>query len=283
LFSHNWQMRIAKLLLMSLMPIGAAAQDDRVTIGEHRSSLGTREFRLYTPAARKPGVRPPLLVMLHGCTQTAADVSRGTRLDAHAEAEGMLVLYPEQPQTANPQRCWNWFLPAHQIRDGGEPELLAGLIAEVIRSHDADTERVYVAGISAGAAMAVILAATYPELFAAAASHSGVAFGAARDMGSALAVMSGGAPVEAEAVGAARVPLMVIHGEADPVVSVANAELLASQWRRAGGQVELLTIAGLGHAWSGGSHDGSFTDPSGPDASGAIVRFLLRHRRAASE
>lgn len=300
-------------MMLSSVQAAAAAQPlaGRVLTGVHTGPHGERAYRLYVPSAHAPDRARPLVVMLHGCTQDAADIARGTRLDAPAERDTLLVLYPEQPERANGKRCWNWYDRAHQSADAGEAALLAGMIREVARTHGADPARIYVAGISAGGAMAVILAATDPDLFAAAASHSGVAYGAAGDVMAALTAMAQGtAAAPALAVARERVvPLLVLHGDADPVVNARNGDALAAQWRAAAGLagepvtsdvteggrrarrlvsadaagrtvVEQWRVEGLGHAWSGGSPEGTFTDAAGPDATAVMLRFFAAHAKS---
>jgi poly(hydroxyalkanoate) depolymerase family esterase len=253
--------------------------------------------------------------MLHGCTQDPDDFAAGTRLDSLAAAAGVLVAWPEQPAAAHPQKCWTWYDPAHQARGAGEPAIVAGIAREVAARLPVDPARVYVAGVSAGGAMAVNVAAAYPERFAAAAAHSAVAYRAAGNAMEALAAMRDGAADEAAlnaaaaaafGAGVRRPPLLVIHGAADAVVNVQNGRQLARQWAggarpassargESGGRafsvdayggaggapvVELMLVEGLGHAWSGGSSDGTYTEAAGPDASAHLLRFLLRHRRA---
>jgi poly(3-hydroxybutyrate) depolymerase len=206
------------------------------------------------------------------------------------------------------QRCWNWFQPGDQARDQGEPSLIAGIAREIMGQHRVDPARVYVAGLSAGGAQAAIMAASYPDLFAAVGVHSGLACGVARDLPSALNAMRAG-PNGASAPSAAAIPTIVFHGDQDRTVNPANADRVAAQalngtaglkpeleqGRSAGGQdysrtvyadaaghilLERWTVHGAGHAWSGGSPDGSFTDPKGPDASREMLRFFLAHRAA---
>jgi poly(hydroxyalkanoate) depolymerase family esterase len=261
-----------------------------------------RDFKLYVPPGA--GAQPrPLVVMLHGCTQDADDFAAGTRMNALARDQGFYVLYPIQSRQVNAQRCWNWFKHTHQQRERGEPALLAGMVREVMARHAIDPARVYVAGLSAGGAMAAILGQTHPDLFAAVGVHSGLAAGAARDLPSALEAMkSGGGPVAAPAEGA--LPTIVFHGAADRTVHPRNGEQVVHPyaqgtaetttsratgrrsstrrvWRDADGQVraEHWLVEGAPHAWSGGSPAGSYTDPSGPDASAEMLRFFLAHPR----
>ncbi|WP_237478083.1 extracellular catalytic domain type 1 short-chain-length polyhydroxyalkanoate depolymerase [Lichenibacterium dinghuense] len=270
----------------------------------HRGSQGALGYRLYVPSAYA-GRPMPLVVMLHGCTQSPEDFAAGTRMNEVAEEHGFLVAYPRQTRSANAQKCWNWFDAAGQIRDRGEPALIAGLTRDVMREFAVDPGRVYVAGLSAGGAAAAILAQLYPDLYAAAGVHSGLAAGAARDMPGAFAAMRGGGR---EGPGRA-MPTIVFHGDADPTVAPVNGDQVivqarggatlaaeATRGRSEGGlgytrrvesdaaglpMTEHWLLHGAGHAWSGGSAAGSYTEPRGPDASREMLRFFLRHRLAA--
>lgn len=292
------------------------APPGHVEWGTYARGGDERRWRLYVPVRAATAGAAPLLVLLHGCTQDAEDLARGTRMDDEAERAGMLVLYPEQPSRANQLRCWNWFDPAHQTRDDGEPALLAALIAEVASTHGVDARRVHVAGVSAGGAMALLLAANYPERFASAASLSGVPLGVVRSPAEAWQVMRTGAPAPGPSPDAVRammgararaVPLLVVHGAADATVIPANGRQTAAQWaaatnatpagetrveahdgvrahtetrwRDASGRdvVELVEIEGLGHAWSGGSSAGTYSDPVPPSASAMLAAWVARH------
>jgi poly(hydroxyalkanoate) depolymerase family esterase len=258
----------------------------------HSGPEGARDYLLYRPSATRGPVRG-MVVMLHGCTQTPEDFAAGTRMHVHAEEHGLLVAYPEQTRSENAQLCWNWFRPGDQGRARGEAALLAGLATSVAGAHGVPPDRVFVAGLSAGGAMAAILANTHPEVIAAAGIHSGLAAGSAQDVISAFAAMRGDAAPGAEPL---RAPAIIFHGSADATVAPANAGRLAGQLddtvrrtgatpgRRfdvlegrnaAGHPVEVWRIDGAGHAWSGGDAGGSYTDPAGPDASAEMVRFFL--------
>ena len=230
--------------------------------------------------------------MLHGCTQTADDMAKGTRMNVAAEAGGFLAVYPEQTAAAHPQKCWNWYTPSEFTRDRGEAALLAGLIDSMARAEGVSARHISVVGMSAGAAMAANLVVAYPERFAALAMHSGLPALAASDVATALAAMRQGAD-DADALGTralvamgARkraVPVLVLHGADDTVVAPTNMRAVARAWAvvNAGAEtqhvlVEEHLLTGVGHAWSGGSAEGTYTAPSGPDATEIIVTFLRR-------
>jgi poly(hydroxyalkanoate) depolymerase family esterase len=283
---------------------GSLPKEGRFIAGSYADASASRSYKLYIPPGA--GATPlPLVVMLHGCTQNPDDFAAGTAMNELAEAHGCYVLYPAQSRKANPQGCWNWFKHSHQQRGRGEPALLAGMTRDVMARHAVDPRRVYVAGLSAGGAMAAILAATHPDLFAAVGVHSGLAAGAAADLPTALAAMKGGAAVSCTAAGG--VPTIVFHGDADATVHPANGEQViaacagtacavetqrvpagsarASTKRiytdRADGRVmaEHWLVHGTAHAWSGGRSQGSYTDSRGPDASSEMLRFFLEHPR----
>lgn len=255
------------------------------------SAQGSRDYRLYVPADRSEGIRG-LILMLHGCTQTPEDFAAGTAMNTQAERRGFVVAYPEQTRAQNAQLCWNWFRPSDQVASTGEPAILAGLAREVVREFAVPEGRVFVAGLSAGGAMAAILGTTHPDLFGAVGVHSGLAPGSAQDVISAFGAMRGDVGRGTKAVA---VPAIVYQGLADATVAPANAArivgpLTAAETRTdqgsgrrsqvttgrnsAGRTVELWSIEGSGHAWSGGSAKGSYTDPAGPDASAEMIRFF---------
>jgi poly(hydroxyalkanoate) depolymerase family esterase len=277
---------MAPLILAGLMMshVGPARVADSFTWGTYDGPEGSRRYKMFVPAASTEDRR--LLVMLHGCTQDPDDFARGTRMNDVAGAKGFTVLYPEQPASANPLKCWNWFAAANQRRGEGEPALLAAMIGKIANEQKIDPSKVYIAGISAGGAMTAIMGATYPEMFAAMAIHSGIAYGMVAQANEALVAMRapkgdtaalGELVVKAMGVRHRPMPLSIIQGRADPAVNVENANLLAGQWRTANGgkHVHVTIVDGLAHAWSGGSKEGTFTDENGPDASKTFVDFFL--------
>ncbi len=214
---------------------------------------GTRSFKLFEPDGFN-GRALPLIVMLHGCTQDPDDFAAGTRMNAFAQERGMFVLYPAQAPRSNAHKCWNWFMPGDQRRGQGEPALLAGMTRHVMETRPVDADRVWVAGLSAGGAMAAILAREYADLFAAAGIHSGLPPGAAHDVVSAFSAMKSGTVgalpgwpgaagqpplrtplvawpgtaaaeigvVEPGADAAHGAPVIVFHGDADSTVNALN-------------------------------------------------------------
>ena len=273
----------------------------------YTNAAGTRAYRLYVPTGHTGGP-VPLVVMLHGGTQDAATFASATAMNHIAEHQTFLVVYPEQAPSANAGRYWNWFAPGHQRRGAGEPSLIAGITGQVTDRYGADAGRVYVAGFSAGGAMAAVMAAVYPDLYAAVGVHSGLAYGTAGDLASAFTAMRQG-PSQPARPPARPLPLIVFHGDRDTTVAPANAAGLIDHALAAAspgamptavttaGQVpgghaytrtcyqgpngatlaERWTIHRGGHAWSGGVPHGSYTDPHGPNASAEFTRFFGQH------
>jgi len=280
----------------------------------YSNGAGTRSYKLYVPSGYT-GQAVPLIVMLHGCTQDPDDFATGTRMNELAEEHTFLVAYPAQAGNANMQKCWKWFQAADQQRGRGEPSIIAGITSQVATDYEVAEDRVYVAGMSAGGAMAAILGATYPDLYAAVGVHSGLAPGAANDLSSAFTAMRQGGPIVAHkdvAGGEKReiLPTIIFHGDGDTTVHPRNGDRLLAHisggrnvsslrvstrrgrvpggheytrftYRDAEGRdlVERWSVHGLGHAWSGGSYQGTYTDPRGPDASAKMVRFFEQHRK----
>ncbi len=217
----------------------AAGMDSAAFIDGAYSHHGTKlNYKLFNPG-RENKDPAPLLLMLHGCSQNAKDFAASTRMNAIAQASGMYVLYPTQSTSANPNRCWNWFEPAHQLRGSGEPDALSALTLHIMESQPIDPQRVFVAGFSAGGAMALILAEQYPELYAAVGVHSGVPSGAASSNMDALRVMQRAStgdtnstehPAQRKKVGDIHTPLIVFHGSQDRTVNVANADRIILNW-----------------------------------------------------
>ena len=267
---------------------------------------GSRRWWLHRPRGRAPGARPPLLVLLHGCDQDAAGFAALTRMNRLADQQGFMVLHLEQDRLANGQRCWNWF-DTRRGRAQAEAALVLQAVDQVVQRHRADAGRVALVGLSAGASLAALLALRHPDRFAAVVMHSGVPPGQAHSTLSALAAMRGRALREAaeRVAGAPALPaLLVIHGDADTVVSPRNAQQAVLDWAAAAGAraspprtvqrgqrhaltltdhrvgrrlvAQLALVSGLGHAWSGGAPGLRYSDPRGPDASRLAWAFIHR-------
>ncbi|MBV9231838.1 MAG: PHB depolymerase family esterase [Chloroflexi bacterium] len=279
----------------------------------YSNSYGSRPYRLYLPRGYT-GEKAPLLVMLHGCSQSSLDFASGTRMNELADRHMFLVAYPEQVVSANSSKCWRWFQVSDQQREKGEPSLIAEMTWEIMSQYNINDRHVCIAGLSSGGAMAAIMAATYPDLYAAVGVHSGLPYGAARDLSSAFTVMRQGASQWNRSI-AETIPLIIFHGDADTTVAPINADQLAEQWLKgserrpatkqrrdshsiegqiSGGHsytrtiyhdlhgqaiVEKWMVHQAGHAWAGGSSNGSYTDARGPDASREMVRFFAEHSK----
>ncbi|WGD55644.1 PHB depolymerase family esterase [Bradyrhizobium sp. CB1650] len=298
-FGLRGSLRRAPPSMADIVPDGA-----RFIEGSYGNAAGSRAYRLFIPSGYH-GQAIPLVIMLHGCTQSPEDFAAGTRMNFIAEEQTCFVAYPAQRAEANQAKCWNWFRPGDQQRGGGEPSLIAGITRQIMREHSVDPNRVYVAGLSAGAAAAAVMGSSYGDLYAAIGVHSGLACGAASDLPSALIAMKQGGGSEAMPDDGPPIPTIVFHGDRDTTVHSKNGGRIVRQsigrtsttvkshrgqvpggyaYTRtvhvdAGGRgiLEHWEIHGAGHAWSGGSPAGSYTDPDGPDATREMLRFFLEH------
>ena len=285
-------------------PGPAPEMGERFLKRTYTGPAGSLDYRLYVPADHERR-ELALVIMLHGCTQNPEDFALGTRMNALAEEFGLVVAYPQQSRRANPNGCWNWFDRRHQNRGSGEPAKLAGLAQALAKEFDIRKERVFAAGLSAGGAMAEILAVTYPDVFDAVGVHSGLPYKSATDVPSAFAAMKGTGPRDPETPGAGdrRVRKIVLHGLADGTVNSVNGERILDEvergetplmrsdldWEIETGRVtrtalngedgrpvaEQWLVEGGGHAWFGGDPRGSYTQTVGLDASRVMVRFFL--------
>jgi poly(hydroxyalkanoate) depolymerase family esterase len=282
--------------------------------GSYVGAAGTRTYLGYAPSGYKQGTALPLVVALHGCTQSADTLRQQTKFDNLAEAKNFIVVYPEQPSSANPMSCWNWFNPADMQRGAGEPAIIAGITDWVQQHYTVDAQRTYIAGFSAGAAMAAVMGATYPDRYAAIGVGSGIQYG-----GSNLdPVQAGQNAYKAMGSFARPMPTIIFHGGQDKIVPVANADKLVKQWQTtadladdgavngtipaapvktlsqqsAGGQaytvnryddghgvefVQYWLVPDMDHAWSGGCACTAYSDPAGPDETAAMYEFFASH------
>ena len=319
--------RATTSLVPTLTPTSRPAKTKAVVpmrAARYSGEAGSRAYFLHVPPGLTRGAHVPLVLALHGCDQTAADFAEATRWNALADTHHFVVAYPQQTATHHAQRCWNWFRSPHQHRGAGEPAILAGILAQIAgtgRSWSIDRSRVYIVGLSAGGAMALVLAATYPEQFAAVGVHSAPAYASATNAVTAMRAMSGRVTPPAPPPTAAPMPpLIVFQGTTDSVVGAVNSERIADQWlayraqdplagplrqrsvtvaaarprtqtSKRGAEVhrwyrpdgrkmlEVWRVEGLGHAWSGGTASGSYSDRRGPRASTQMWQFFSSHRR----
>ncbi len=292
-----------KSSLLRPKPVEPHIEEGAVFLRRNQQTrAGNRDYRLYVPHAAPPR---GLIVMLHGCKQTAEDFAVGTNMNAVAQKEGLLVAYPMQNRMANQSGCWNWFQPKDQAREGGEPEIIAALTRTVMKEYGFDKDNVFVAGLSAGGAMAAVMGATYPDLFDSIGVHSGLAYKSASDVNSAFAAMRGAGTAQPAQHTQRNPPRQIVfHGSSDHTVAPVNAKQMSEMVRSQHGQGDTLhrrfsaggrsvdqtlilgldgavrteewMIEGSGHSWSGGNPQGSYTEPNGPDASLEMVRFFLR-------
>ena len=320
---------VIPILLLQVLPKARADSSGIWQQYTYNGPAGSRPYFVYTPASYQVGTAVPLIVMLHGCTQTPADFAAGTQMDQLADQKQFIVVYPQQTSTYNQESCWNWFDPADQSRGSGEPAIITGIVQAVEHKSSEwtiDIHRVYVTGLSAGAAMAVILGATYPDIFAAIGVASGLEYQAAKTSIEATTALRQGGPdpmqqgqVAYNAMGSAArvVPTISFHGTSDYLVYPLNGEQVVRQWMQTNhlasqnsynasfqsptsttqGQVagghsytsstwndnkgrqvqEYWVVNGMGHAWSGGSSSGTFTDAQGPSATQAMYKFFMSH------
>ncbi len=314
--------RFGSIILSLVFAFVMLACDQRIETG-HLSGLTSEDglaYELFVPSDYDGKTPRGLVVMLHGGTQTAADIARLSRLDDYAEIRGLFVLYPEQSLEANPSRYWNWFIPGHQERGAGEPELLADLVREVLGRYAIDPDEVVVAGFSAGGCMAITLGILYPDLFAGFGAAGAVGYGAADDVASAYAAMAGNLPdpvSAAAAIGAAmpsdlRRPLkaLLIHGDADARVDVANAAFTTAVLALLNGRIDSgfpveptdtnryspegrmaftvedfasdgivairsYVVEGMAHRWPGAPATEPYGEPLSPDFSELLLSFFF--------
>lgn len=289
-----------------------------------------KKFKVYLPKNYYFLKTYPLMVMLHGCTQSADDFAKGTNMNTLADEKGFIVIYPQQSSNANLKKCWNWFEPLHQLRGLGEPAIIAGMVKKVKRMHFIQHDKVFIAGLSAGGAMSIVMGVTYPELFSGIGVAAGLEYQAALNVFNAYAAMANQGPppvrqgrVAHQVMGkrAKPMPVIVFHGNADSTVNVLNADQVVEQWittnnlafdgkvegwidhkpkevreeKRQFGRdftyaqyaslkgeisIDQYTVNGMGHAWSGGNAEGSYTDEKGPDSSRIMWEFFMKNGNA---
>ena len=319
-----WPLMI--LMLMVFVPHAAPASAGSWVTGSASTSSGSRSYKLWVPSGYQAGTPTPLVMLLHGCTQSPDDFAAGTGMNTVADANTFLVVYPEQPSSVDSLKCWQWWDTSHQRRGSGEPAILAAIANKIKTTHNVQSSQVYVAGLSAGGAMTAIMGATYPDIFKAIGVASGLEYKATTSRTNAYTAMSQGGPnpntqgyAAYQAMGSAkaRVPTIVFHGTSDYTVYPVNGDQVLTQWAQTndyvddgsdnnsvnngadvttngmvpGGRaytryqyndaagvvlLEKWMIQNMGHAWSGGSTAGSYTDPQGPNASAEMWRFFTQ-------
>ena len=249
-------------------------------------TFGGRQYLLYVPVTYAAGTPAPLVVMLHGCTQDPTDFAAGTQMNAQADAAGFLVAYPDEPTSANVEKCWNWFLPADQARGGGEPAIVAGLVGDVAKDFSVDPKRVFAAGLSAGAAMAVVVGATYPDVFTAIGVHSGLEYEAATNATAALGASASGGPdpkAQGDAAFAAMgaqarpVPVIVFQGDADSVVNVTNGTQVVAQWNETDTRAGAMPGAGVATSGMAGGKSYTHTTYANGSAASTLLELYVVH------
>ncbi|WP_301301421.1 extracellular catalytic domain type 1 short-chain-length polyhydroxyalkanoate depolymerase [Methylorubrum extorquens] len=284
---------------------GLAIDRPRALARRFGNAAGSRAYDLLVPSGYN-GAPLPLVVMLHGSSQSSRDFAIGTGMDRLAEEQSFLVAYPDQPRSANLGKSWNWFRNEDQKRDEGEPSILAGLTREIMAAFNVDPARVYVAGLSSGGAAAAVMALAYPDIYAAVGIHSGLAGGSAGSMSVAFSTMRRGALLRPRQA-THPLPTIVFHGDRDTTVSPVNGDQAIAQ-AQPDGDLNITTVEGRsscgmaytrtiltepdgkwsseqwvlhggGHAWAGGHPSGSHTDPTGPDASREMLRFFMTHAK----
>ena len=309
---------VRKAVAPAARPVRKAVASPGRWVRGPAAAIGGRTYDVYLPKGHRRTTKAPLVMLLHGCLQTPAEFADASRFTSVADRNGFLLVVPHQEGRHHPQRCWRWYESRHQQRGAGEPAVLAAILLDVLAETSrwrVEGKRVYVAGLSAGGAMAMTLAATYPDLVAAAGVHSAPAYRSATGGGQVLAAMAGRTRLPPPAAPAAAIaPLIVVQGRSDGVVAAGNAERIADQWlahhSAAGASVgtarsrvdkghtqgrpytrirwyagrnrrvlEVWEVDRLGHAWSGGRAGGSYSDPEGPRASTLMWNFFRTHSR----